>query len=171
MKIMLIIVLVFSQSCISIRTVSPSETPTTKIIDGRAKGLKKLKLPSCNLLVLDNPDKTIHFRSFLSNKYGLDNYLLTDKIIVKIEGTEFEMQVHTPDYTSHSVNLIAMTINKAIDKNDTSNITDYHETQGHDYIAISLYYNDEDCLGINSIFYNLATNYLQNLTDEYLLYE
>ena len=80
------------------------------------------------------------------------------------------MTLYTPEFESKQYDLFSMAVHKSINKDDDSEITDYEVNENHNYVAITFHYKNEDCLSVNSLFYNLATNYLRNLTNDYLNY-
>jgi len=114
------------------------------------------------VFVFENDLTTPPIELFLSEKYNLQNY----------QTREFWITTKTKDKFYI----------KVLDRSETEKFLDLsqygaktQETKGNRDITQSKYLaiavadqNGEDCLSEKSLFYNIATQYLKNLKDEYL---
>ena len=126
--------------------------PNGKEVLGNKEGL--------TAFIFENNTKNLPIEKFLSVKFKSDNYFKTEYSIV-IDKSNYKMIVYdNSDFEKYfnSANYSVINLEPHNDQSD----------QQRKFIAISLITsNNEDCLRDNSLFQNIAINYLKKLKDEY----
>lgn len=124
-------------------------------------GKEILDTKPLNAFLFENNLRNIPFQQFLALKYNLDN-LQAQEIWVIIDGNRYKMIIYE---------------NSEFDKYfgfgnfspiNTENVANIIGNQPK-FLAVSMISDrNEDCLQSKSLFYQVCTNYLKNLKDEYI---
>ncbi len=114
-----------------------------------------------NAFVFENNLRNVPFQQFLAVKYQLNNFF-ANEFWITINETRFKLIVyeHNEFEKYFGYNNFA-----AINKENVANVVGNQPP----FLAVSMVSDhNEDCLNPNSLYYQIATQYLKNLKDEYL---
>jgi hypothetical protein len=155
-KILILVLFLISVSCgISrIRTEIPDF-----VVMPNGKGIVGIK--TLNAFVFENSLTNIPFQQFITAKFKTNNRYETE-LWITADKQKFKLIFYTIDEFEKFFGSQNFTALKQ--ENDSEKYGNQSK-----FIAISLV-NDlnEDCLDENSLFFNIAINYLKNLKNEYV---
>ncbi|MFD0863171.1 hypothetical protein ACFQ1M_13225 [Sungkyunkwania multivorans] len=161
--------LICLSSCVTLRVNKPPEVENFYIAN--KKELKGLKLDKDRkAFVFENPGTEIDFKQFIAKKHGLENFKFSKTYTITENGANLNISVETPTVNeqSHTLDLLTPIISKAV-SNENRRAEYSEDEKSYSFIAISVaddYGND--CLSTDSLFRNIAVDYLRSLKDEYL---
>lgn len=125
--------------------------PEGKMVVGNKKPL--------NAFIFETLNKQVTFQAFLTEKYNTDN-LKDPEFWVSIDGSRYKVLVYENadlEKYFHVSDFIQANFDTDAENNNRPN-----------FIAISMISDhNEDCLTENSLYYNIAVNYLKTLKQEY----
>ena len=125
-----------------------------------ANGKEALGTKPLNAFIFENIQNKTTFMNFVMRKYELNNYKQTD-FWVTIDGAKFQVLI----YDNSELEKYFVVSDFIITNLKPETI----DTDSPKFIAVSMISAaNEDCLDSESLYYNLATNYLKSLKDEYL---
>ncbi|WP_208103187.1 hypothetical protein [Flavobacterium ichthyis] len=114
-----------------------------------------------NAFIFENNLRNVPFQQFVAVKYNLNNFL-ANEIWITINETRFKLIIyeHNEFEKYFGYNNFA-----AINKETIANVVGNQSV----FLAVSLVSDqNEDALNPNSLYYQISTQYLKNLKDEYL---
>lgn len=115
-----------------------------------------------NLFVFENDLTTPPIEFFLTEKFQLETYQTREFWVTTPSKNRFYIQVFERDEIEKFLDLSQY----AARIQETKGNRDIRQSK---YLALSVTdESGEDCLSEKSLFYNIATQYLKNLKDEYL---
>lgn len=127
-------------------------------------GKEMLNTKPLNAFLFENNLRNIPFQQFLALKYKLDN-VQAQEIWVTIDENRYKMIIYE---NSEFDKYFGFGNFSPINSENIANIVGNQPK----FIAISMINNrNEDCLKPNSLFYQICTNYLKNLKDEYIRFK
>jgi len=112
-----------------------------------------------NTFIFENPQKDVTFQSFLMKKFNLNSIIEYD-FWITISGEKYKMLLYD---NSELEKYFTVSDFIVLNQNPVTIDSDYPK-----FIAVSMISaTNDDCLSEQSLFYNIATNYLKDLKDEY----
>ena len=124
-------------------------------------GKEALGTKPLNAFIFENIQDKVTFMNFVMKKFALNNYRDTD-FWVTIDGAKYKLMI----YDNSELEKYFVVSDFIITNLKPQTI----DTDTPKFIAISMISeSNDDCLSPESLYYNLATKYLKNLKDEYLL--
>jgi hypothetical protein len=150
----IILLLILVTSCASRNKMVINDyvvLPEGKEITGSKTGL--------NAFIFETLNKQVSFQSFLMEKYNT-NDLRAPEFWVTIDGSKYKVLVYDNSDMEKYFHVS--------DFIQTNFDTDSENNNRPNFVAVSMI-NDhnEDCLAENSLYYNVAVNYLKTLKQEY----
>lgn len=122
-------------------------------------GKEVLGKKGLHAFIFENIQNKITFQTFVMNKFALNNYRETD-FWVTIDGAKYKLLIYDNSELEKY-----FTVSDFIVTNLKPESLD---TDSPKFIAISMISaTNDDCLDEKTLYYNIATNYLKNLKDEY----
>lgn len=123
------------------------------------KGKDVLGKKELNAFIFENYQKDITFQNFLMKKFNL-NSIMENEFWITVSGQKYRLLIYdNSELEKYFV------VSDFIVTNQNPNPID---SDAPKFIAISMLSDaNDDCLSEGSLFYNIATNYLKKLKDEY----
>lgn len=117
-----------------------------------------------NAFVFENNKKIIPFQQFITTKFKSNSYQ-EKEFWVTIDGDKFKIILYDNDELEKYIN-----VSDFIVSDQNPDIVEIGSQA--DFIAISMINeSNEDCLAQNSLYENIATNYLKKLKEEYFKHD
>lgn len=154
------------QSCIPLR-IAP-KIDSHKVTKGKKF---KRSLPKRQMFIFEDPKDVNHFYKFVDTKFNLDNQKVYDDVPFRLSGEQYFFSFYEVEIPTKVLNIGALFADVLLMQtgNDTMFEDQHTQRDGHWYIAVEVYSdNENDCLDEDSLFREAVLSYLTTLKEEYL---